>query len=72
MQTFSTPSSKSGLSTNQLSSSRDSNEELIVSLDPSGGFRTNRVSGDMDMETFEAEIQEATNALLDVDKCKLR
>ena len=54
-------------------------DSTTVSLDPAGNSRRNpdlndsRLSSygcDMDMETYQAQLAEATNALLVADKCK--
>ena len=55
-------------------------DSTTVSLDPAGGESRQHLSlndsrlgsygCDMDMETYQAELAEATNALLVADKCK--
>ena len=58
-------------SPNNVSSSNEILDET-VSLDPKGdsSSRMNSFSCDMDMDTYQAELAEATNALLVAEKCK--
>ncbi len=72
----SSPTSQLRVNVNETSPNNESTSNEIldetVSLDPKGdsSSRMNSFACDMDMDTYQAELAEATNALLVAEKCK--